>query len=276
MVRLAALCFIVTAAGLGAAASAQSDRQRFEVASIKRNVTGTQRGGGISAPQPGGRYLAIGATLRRLVGEAYDLDVLGGPAWADSDRFDVNAKAEGEPTAVQIRRMLQPLLAERFKLAVHKEAREMPVYTLTLSRADRKVGQKLQESDAKCAAEARNYFPGGPPGFPPPCGDFRLGARALTARGMTMAGLARLLGGMVGRPVLDRTGLDAAFDIALQWSSDLGLRQTQPDSAGAAEVRPDGLSLFTAIQEQLGLRLDATRAPVDVLVIDSAEPPTPD
>lgn len=235
----------------------------------------TQRGSGMSAPQPGGRYVGLGITLRRLVGEAYDVDVIGGPAWADSDRFDVNARAEGEPTPAQIRAMLRPLLAERFKLAAHTEAREMPVYTLSIARPDRKVGEKLRPSDPKCAADAQKYFPG-TPGFPPPCGDFRLGARSFVSRGMTMDGLAGLLKIVAGRPVVNQTRLDGAFDIELEWSSDLGLAQLPRDAAGASELRPDGVSLFTALQEQLGLRLEPGRAPVDVLVIDSAEPPTPD
>src|SRR5688500_475777 len=270
------VCRVVAVVGLAIGADAQTAAQRFDVASIRRNVAATQQGrGGLSAPQPGGRYVAIGVTLRRLVGDVYDLDVLGGPAWVDSDRFDVNARAEGAPTPAQIQAMLRPLLAERFKLAVHTEAREMPVYTLSLARPDRKVGEKLRPSDPKCAAEAQNYFPG-TPGFPPPCGDFRLGGRSFVSRGMTMDRLAGLLKTVSGRPVVNATRLDGAFDIELEWSSDLGLAQLPRDSAGAGELRPDGVSLFTALQEQLGLRLDPGRAPVAVLVIDSAEPPTPD
>jgi uncharacterized protein (TIGR03435 family) len=249
----------------------------FEVASIRRNVTANQQGSGLAAPQPGGRFVAIAATLRRLVADAYDdVQVLGGPPWADTDRFDVNARAEGDRSAADIVRMLRPLLADRFKLVVHTETREMPVYTLALARADRKPGSRLRETDATCAQESRNYFPTGAQGFPPPCGDFRLGTRALTARGMTMAAFAKLLRARVGRPVLDRMGLAGVYDLEIDWSSDLGLRQAPPDSAGAAGLTPEGLSLFTAMQEQLGLRLDATRGLVDVLVIDFAELPTPD
>ena len=171
--------------------------------------------------------------------------------------------------------MLRPLLAERVKLIVHSETREMPLYVLAVARSDRALGATLRQSDSKCAEEARNFFPGGVPGFAPACGDFRLGARALTARGMTMAGLARLLSGGVGRPVLDRTGLDSAYDLELEWSSDVGLESAPPGSAGASELKPDGVSLFTALQEQLGLRLQASRGPVEVIVVDQAEPPSP-
>jgi uncharacterized protein (TIGR03435 family) len=171
--------------------------------------------------------------------------------------------------------MLRPLLADRFKLVVHTEARDVPVYELTLARADRKLGVKLRESDAKCAEESRNFFPDARPG-PVACGDFRLGGRSLMARGLTMSGLAGVLSGRAGRPVLDRTGLDAAYDLEIEWSSDLGLSQAPLGAAGASDLVADGVSLFTALQEQLGLRLQAARGRVDVIVIDRAEPPTPD
>jgi uncharacterized protein (TIGR03435 family) len=246
----------------------------FEVASIRRNTTPDQQGSGLAGPQPGGRFIARGATLRRLISDAYDgLEVEGGPPWTGSDRFDVNASGSAV-APLDIRRMLRSLLAERFALTVHTETREMPVYTLIVARPDRRLGPRLRPSDAKCSEEARNFFPGAM-GFPPPCGDFRLGARELTARGMTMPTLARLLAGRAGRPGIDRTGLEGFYDLEVEWSSDLGLRRAPVDSAGAAELTADGLSLFTAIQEQLGLRLDAGRGPVDVLVIDRAEPPTP-
>jgi uncharacterized protein (TIGR03435 family) len=247
----------------------------FDVVSIRRNVKGQQQGGGLAAPQPGGRFLGLGVTLHRLVEDAYDaIDVVGGPPWATKDRFDVNARVEGSPTAAQIQRMLRPMLADRFKLVVHTEARDMSVYTLTLARADRRLGAKLRRSDAKCAEEASNFFPGTGPGFPPPCGDFRLGARELTARGVSMSALARLLAGRAGRVVLDRTGLEGVYDLEVEWSSDLGLERAPGGSAGAAGLTPEGLSLFTAFQEQLGLKLEPGRGPVEVIVIDRAEPPT--
>ena len=272
---VATVVFVVATA-LPPAMHAQSVTERtFDVASIKRNVSNTVRGSGLSAPQPGGRYIGIGVTLRRLIGDAYDMDVYGGPDWMASDRFDVNATAEGNPTAAQIRLMLRPLLADRFKLKVHTEAREMPVYEMRLTRGDGRAGAGLKQSDAKCAEEAHNFFPG-KLGFPPPCGDFRLGAGALVARGMTMTGLAELLGRITGRPVFNRTDQDGAFDIEMKWSSDGGLTGIPRDAAGANTLTADGLTLFTAIREQLGLRLDSSRAAVDVLVVDHAEPPTAD
>jgi uncharacterized protein (TIGR03435 family) len=267
--RTAAIVLIGSMVLAAIASHAQSPT--FEVASVRRNVSESP---GLAGPQPGGRFIAVGVTLRRLVAGAYDdAQVIGGPGWMDTDRFDINARADGDPPPAEIVRMVRSLMADRFKLVLHIETRDMPVYLLNTARTDRRLGPKLRESDAKCAQEARNYVPKLAPG-PPPCGDFRLGARALTARGMTMPRFAGLLKGRVGRPVVDRTGLDAAYDLELEWSSDLGLQRAPPDSAGADGVTPDGLSLFTALQEQLGLRLEASRGPVDIIVVDSAEPPT--
>jgi uncharacterized protein (TIGR03435 family) len=171
--------------------------------------------------------------------------------------------------------MVRALLADRFALVVHTESREAPVFALTLARDDRALGPRMRETDAGCAAAARDAFPDAAPSELPACGDFRLGAAALTARAMTMPNLARLLRSRVGRPVMDRTGLEGPFDLQVEWSSDLGLRQSLPGSAGTDTLTPDGLSLFTAMQEQLGLQLEPTRGEVDVLVIDHVEPPSP-
>ena len=271
--RTAALVVICAALAAMNGLSAQTP-PAFEVASVRRNTSGTQQGGGLAAPQPGGRFIAVGATLRRLVSGAYDdPQIVGGPGWIDSDRFDINARAEGEPGSAQMRAMLRSLLADRFKLVAHTESHEQPIYALSPARSDRRLGPKLRESDATCARDARNFVPT-VPGGPPACGDFRLGARSLVARGMVMPTFAKLLRARVGRHVVDRTALAGSYDLELEWSSDLGLQQAPPGAAGATELTPEGLSLFTALQEQLGLRLQPDRGPVNVVVIDSAEPPT--
>ena len=274
--RAAGAGLVLSALFVASPLRAQTE-QTFEVASIRRNIAGSQRGSGLAAPQPGGRFLAVGVTLRRLVEDAYDQrQVAGGPAWTDTDRFDVNARADGDPSPAEIARMLRLLLMDRFKLIVHTETREAAVYALTAARSDGRLGPRIRESDAKCTEEARRFFPAANPGgAAPPCGDFRLGAAVLIARGMTMPALARLLSGRADRPVLDRTGLTSAYDLDVDWSSDLGLQQALPGSAGAGDLTPDGVSLFTALREQLGLRLEPTRAPVEALIIDRAEPPTP-
>ena len=259
-----------------ATAAAQSPTSpTFDVVSIKPNPDKTIAGSGLAAPLPGGRLMARGATLRTLVGIAYPgLDIVGGPAWADSARFDVTATSSGNPAPSDMSVMFRRVLEQRFALKAHIEPREMAVYKLTLARGDRRLGPKLTPSDAQCAAEARVYVPALVAAATPPCGDFRMSARSLTARGMTMGGLGQRLRGRVARPVVDQTGLEGAFDLQIDWSSDIGLSAPIPGSAGAADTSPDGVSLFTALQEQLGLRLEPGRAAVDVLVIDRAQPPT--
>jgi uncharacterized protein (TIGR03435 family) len=272
--RTAALLVMCSAVAAAHVASAQAP-PAFEVASIRRNTAANQQGGGLAAPRPGGRFIAIGVTLRRLVAGAYDdMQIVGGPSWLDSDRFDIEARASGDVPPNDMKQMLRSLLADRFKLVVHTESREQPIYVLSTARSDRTLGPKIRESDAACARDARNFVPTGP-GGPPACGDFRMGARSLVARGMVMPTFAQLLRARVGRQVAERTGLQGTYDLEIEWSSDLGLRQAPPGSAGATELTPEGLSLFTALQEQLGLRLQPDRGPVDVVVIDSAAPPTP-
>jgi len=123
--------------------------EQFEVASIHRNQSGTVQGGGLAGVQPGGRFMARGTTLRRLVGDAYDTtQVVGGPAWIETDRFDIDARAGGNPTLADMRRLLRSLLAERFNVVVHTETREMPVFALTVARANRALDRVAGEAGA--------------------------------------------------------------------------------------------------------------------------------
>lgn len=259
---------------LAAAVTHAQTPRTFDVASIKLNVDWNQPGSGLAAPQAGGRFIGRGVTLRRLIGDAYEMDVEGGPEWIGSNRYDVNATAGGDVGPGEIRLMLRSLLADRFRLVVHTESREQSVYAMTLARADRRLGPGLKVSDPKCAADALKYFP--TMGFPAPCGDFRMGPRELTGRGISMGMLAGILEDRVGREVVDRTGLDGRFDLEMKWSTEAGL-VVGPDRIGANDqASGDGASIFTAIQEQLGMRLDATRAALPVIVVDRAEFPTPD
>ena len=221
MRRLGSILAVALAVVLATASSAQSPTDArgplaFEVASVRPSAPGG-RGGGIARPVKG-LVRARGATVRQLVQYAYDIEPLlrrdpepeGGPDWIDRDRFDIEARGPADLSFPDSRLRMRSLLAERFTLRVHTEARDLPVYFLMLSRDDRRLGRGLQPSQVDCSAYSA--------------------ALAATGRG-----------------------------------------------AVAKEVGPQcGLSsIFTALEEQLGLKLESGRAPVDVIVIDSVERPDP-
>jgi uncharacterized protein (TIGR03435 family) len=253
------ITFIVMPASLFAQAPASgAPKPSFDVASIKLNKSGNSSSG--SSTRPGGRLTVTNETLRELIREAYvlqDFQVVGGPGWMSSDRFDIAAKGDANPNDDQMRLMLQSLLAERFDLVVHTETKDMPIYALVRAREDGKLGASLTVSDIDCA---------GPAPRPRPCGShINLGPKGATivAVSTSMARLAASLSSQLDRIVLDRTGLAGGFDVDLRWT---------PEQAADTS----GPSLFTALQEQLGLKLESTRGPVEVLVIDRVEPPTAD
>jgi bla regulator protein blaR1 len=271
--------------------SSDPQAQEFEVASVKRNASGSnfvQLGG-----DPGGRFTATNVPLRLLIRQAYQLQdsqVVGGPNWINTDRFNIIAKAPGplalpapggSPGPFQL--MLRALLADRFKLAVHTENRELPMYALTLARRDGKTGSQLRPAAVDCAATfAARARGGAPPTAPqpgerPPCG-LRLGPGNLSGGGVTMAQLSTTLSQFVQRVVVDQTGLTGAFDLDLTWTPDQlpQGRGEPPPGVQLPPIDPNGPSIFTAVQEQLGLKLDSQRGPVEVLVIDRVEQPTED
>jgi uncharacterized protein (TIGR03435 family) len=224
------------------------------------------------------------APLRLMLRQAFrvqDFQIVDAPDWVGSERFDVLAKAEGNPTPDQMQQMLRALLADRFKLATHRDTREMPIYALVLARQDGKLGPKLKRSESNCEA-LRNRPPSGPPpaapapGGVPNCG-MRIGGGNMTGNGMTLAALTQPLAQMVGRVVEDKTGLAGEWDFVLEFAPES--RGAGPDgSPAAATDRPpsDLPSIYTALQEELGLKLESQRAPVEVVVIDHVEQPTLD
>ena len=237
----------------------------FEVASIKpadpdlrSHFSGARNG----------EFIATDATLKQLVGFAYDLrehQISGGPKWLDSDRYSVEGKPDSAtpiprgPAGIQVMRaMLQQLLAERFKLAVHRETKEEQVYELVVARG----GSKLKEADTTRAG---------------PKGIGSTGPGRLQGMAASMDILTQDLAQALSRSVIDKTGLTGRYDFTLQYTPELGQFQLRPpgppDDPGPPPPDPNGPSLFTALQEQLGLRLESTRGPVGVLVIDHAEKP---
>ena len=219
----------------------------FAVVSVKRNLSDSQERS--MTTRPGGRIAAINATLRVMIRNIYQLQeiqLVGGPDWVATDRWDIIASAERDLTDQQLVEMAKTLLAERFQLRMHVETRDMPVYALVMARPDRALGPRLRRSTVDCAVAKT-------------CGD-RSSPGETQVVGRELSGLARLFERISGRIVVDRTQLAGPFDFTLRWRPD--------DNSG---VNADQPSLFTAIEEQLGLKLQPDRQPIEVRVIDSVE-----
>jgi uncharacterized protein (TIGR03435 family) len=173
--------------------------------------------------------------------------------------------------------MIRALLADRFKLAVHNETQQLPIYALALARGDGRLGPNLHRSETDCnallaAARGRGALPpASQPGEPMPCG-MRIGPGAMSMGAASLSQFANSLSMFVGRVVLDRTGLTGMFDANLTWTPDQ-MPQRPPGAPEPPPIDPNGPSIFTAVQEQLGLKLDSQKGPVDVLVIDRVEHP---
>jgi uncharacterized protein (TIGR03435 family) len=275
-------------------------RPSFEVASIKPNNSGINR---IGIGAPGGTFTATNATLRLLMRFAYrvqDFQMLGGPKWMDADHFDIQAKPEGESRQVppeQMSLMVQSLLEDRFQLKFHRETRELPTYTLVVAKDGPKIKSSADQTPPVLPQPGeRGAGPRGEPvagprggldglrgavGGTPPRGAFGMGRGSMLASAVPLSTLINALSQQLGRPIVDKTDLKGLFDIQLQWTPDVG-QAFGPFGAVApggpepppAPVDPSGPSIFTALQEQLGLRLESTKGPVEVLVIDSVQAPS--
>ena len=258
----------------------------FEVASVKRNTSGTTR---IAVNvQPGGRFTVTNMPLRTLIMNAYQLQssqLIGAPDWIATERFDIVAKmaedtnsAQGAARPGDTRLMLRPLLAERFRLEVHNEQRELPIYALVVANRDGQLGASLRRSDIDCVALAATTptAPQPPNADRPTCG-MRLTPGLLTAGAIPLSQFTNALAPFLERIVINRTELVGNFDMDLSWTPEQVPQGTPPPGAPPLPaIDPSGPSIFTAIQEQLGLKLESTKGPVDVLVIDHVEQPTPD
>ena len=247
----------------------------FDVASVKRDTNPAAQMG-IRPVNASGRVSAV-ITVRALIQVAYGYplallegQVVGGPAWVSEDRFEINAVAspplstpDGRP--VRVLAMMRALLEERFKLRLRKDTRQLPVYDLVVSRQDGRLGPRLSRADGQCvpmtAMSATN------PDYSRGCGFRRFSPTSISVKGMDLEEVAGGLQGHadVQRVVRNRTGLTQRFDLDLDFT---------PFAGGAGA--PDGPSLFTALKEQLGLELRPATGPVDVLVIDHVEAPSPD
>ena len=270
-----------------------SEKPKFEVASVRPNTSGDNKVG--IDIQPGGRATAVNAPLMMIIRSAYRLQefqLVGAPDWVLSARYDITAKADrefpppmpgGEISPAQL--MFQSLLEERFKLTVHRETRELPMYALVVARPDGRLGPQLMPSTLDCAAinaARRSGTPPAPPKPERPLCSIRIGFGQLTGTGFPLTNLASSLVQFVHRSVVDRTGLSGHYDFDLKWTPDqlpprpAGMPADQRIRVNGVEIDPNGPSIFTAVQEQLGLKLESMRGPVDVLVIDHVERPSPD
>ena len=258
--------FLATALLLSATVLAQTE-PAFDVASLKRNTSLNENGGG--GPRPGGRYRLTNVAARAMISIGWNIPtnrVLGGPGWVATDRFDLDATMKENAPQDELRAMMRGLLRDRFTLAAHVEQRELPVFLLTRVRADEPLGPGLERGTFDCSDPAARKQNSAAALAARPgrmlCG-FTIDAGILDAGGETMETLAQVLTYQAGRPVLDRTGLTGGYNVLLKWTPALG-----------ADTPGDTVSLFTALQEQLGLKLESSTAPLDVVVIDRIERPT--
>jgi uncharacterized protein (TIGR03435 family) len=283
---------LVVSAAIAFAQNAPSPA--FDVASVKpaapqgegRMFVSVRGGPGTQDP---GQMTWTNMSLMMLLTSAYDVKnfQVTGPDWLNSERFDISAKLPTGTTKDQSRVMLQNLLAERFHLTLHRESKEVQGYELVVG----KNGSKLKESSpADAAADAGPPGPPGPPkrdanGFPllerpgmvamVQAGPKGAVAR-LAAKGQPLSELMRMLGNQISRPVVDKTGLTGKYDFTLEYAPDMSAMGPMPPSAAGGQPPPEGgddsaPNMLTAVQEQLGLKLDAKKIQVDILIIDKID-----
>jgi uncharacterized protein (TIGR03435 family) len=233
-------------------------RPEFELASIKLSKSSDPRV--MVMPAQGGRFTATNIPFQYLIDLAYrvkDFQLSGAPPWFLSDRYDLEAKADGNPTFEAMLPMLQTLFEDRLQLKVHREAKELPVYALVVAKAG-----KLHESQAECGSCRFMILPG-----------------HLSGQKAMISQLVDSLSRLTSRVVLDKTNLTGKYDINLDYTPEQGQFQGPPGGAPPGlpplpPTDPNGPSLFTALQEQLGLKLESQKGPVEMLVIDHVERPS--
>jgi len=248
---------------LALAIGAHGQDVTFAVASIKPNTSGLPYS---QSTEPPNGVALINERLRDVILFAYGLyefQLTGDPAWVSRDRFDITARADGPLSFDEKRARLRRLLADRFALKVRTETRDQSVYALVKSGPGTGAGLKSRD----CATPGTGGLACGRGIAAADAGVMRMG-------GIPMARLAGILGGVLGRVVLDETGLTGPFDVDLQWRPDIGL---SPDLSEAAKQKIEAkATLPVAVREQLGLELQSRRSPVTLVVVESIAVPTPD
>jgi uncharacterized protein (TIGR03435 family) len=268
-------------------AQAPPSSPAFEVASVKPANREVLRQRSFACSFLGPEHFVGLGTAQWLIACAYGIkqmrapqEILGGPGWLNRDLFEIDAVLPrgNRPTFGPGGLVpLQALLADRLKLKVHRDATTQPTYSLVLARSDGNPGPRLRPATPECVAWIANGRRGQPPRVAGdvPCGLQRQSASTLHGSATTMARLADFLSSHAGRPVQDRTGLTGNFDFTLAWSPQ-ARPLAAPDPARPPFVETSGPTLFDALEQQLGLKLMSTTAPVEVVVIDHIERPTPD
>jgi uncharacterized protein (TIGR03435 family) len=248
----------------------------FDVASIKPNHSGAI-GEQVRFYPPSGRVTMTNVTVRRTIINAYQLQdqqLVGGPEWVSSEHFDIVANSEAANLSPMDRwMMVRALLADRFKLKMHAEPREQSVFGLVLARRDGQLGEHLTRSGTDCRLPAAPRTGPIDLSVPNQCGVLMGGPGRMNFRGVTMETIAAQLSARVGRTVVDRSGLTGRFDLDVEFAppSPPG---NSADPAAIDRPADAAASIYTAIQEQLGLKLDSQKRTVDVTIIDSIDHPT--
>ena len=238
---------------IAAVTTSAQESPRFDISSIKRSAPGG-RSTTYGTTQPGGRWIAINATLREMLipvlpSTGAAREIVGGPVWIDTNRFDVTGIAGSERPPGELQQMMLSLLRERFGLKTHTEPRQMQGFELVSARSDGRLGERLKPSSCTAASPCRRPLTGGNAG--------------VSSDPAPISLVVAIVENRLRVPVIDRTGLTGS------WSIDLAY-----DSATITDPGAPGLTIFNALEDQLGLKLQKTQVTRDVLVIDAASPPT--
>jgi uncharacterized protein (TIGR03435 family) len=263
-------------------AAGQAPRPAFDAVSVKINPAKDGLTRVATFPT---RFNAVNATLHLLVRYAFDVPdyrLSNGPSWIDADRFDIDGAAGRTAELDEMRAMARAMLEDRFMLRTHVERRDQPIFVLTIARRDGKLGDQMSRAGEEC--KPLTPLLGGPPPPPPPAGAAQrapgcpslFGLGGISGRRIPISLVVSNLSSYLNRHIVDQTNLTGLFDVDLRWTPD-----QLPKGPPGAPVRimpfdPNGPSLSTALQEQLGLKFESSRGPVDVLVIDGASKPSSD